>query len=209
MSEVTSTVFIVDDDAEMRESLVYLLQSVGIRTRTYSSASSFLEDYHPGEPGCLVCDVRMPDLSGLDLVERLIAAGIHLPVIFMTAYADVPMAVRALKSGASEFIEKPFNAQAMLERIQRAVTEDRARRAASAQWHELSQLLELLTDKERDALAMILEGIPNKNMAHRLEISERAVEMRRSSIMRKLRVHSTAELIRLVTQYECRTQPDR
>lgn len=95
MPEIASTVFIVDDDAEMRDSLVYLLQSVGIRTRTFASASSFLLEYRHDEPGCLVCDVRMPDLSGLDLAERLLAAGIHLPVIFMTAYADVPMAVRA------------------------------------------------------------------------------------------------------------------
>lgn len=202
MSEPLSTVFIVDDDADMRDSLDYLLRSVGIATRTYPSATAFLSDYQTSQPGCLVCDVRMPDLSGLDLAERLVRTGVRLPVIFMTAHADVPMAVRALKSGAAEFIEKPFNAQAMLERIQRALAEDRRQRTAAAEWNEFAERMATLTDKERESLAMVLEGAPNKAMAARLEITERAVEMRRASIMKKLQAHSLAELIRLVTEHE-------
>src|SRR5262249_6173321 len=128
MSDARSLIYVVDDDPDSRESLVYLLQTVGLRVRAFSSASEFLLKFDIDQPGCLVCDIRMPEISGLDLFERLIAAGASLPVIFITAYADVPMAVRALKSGAAEFIEKPFNAQAMLEKIQRALAEDTRRR---------------------------------------------------------------------------------
>lgn len=202
MSDAPSTVFIVDDDDEMRNSLEYLLKSVGIATRTYASATAFLAEYQRSQPGCLVCDVRMPDLSGLDLAERLVQAGIRLPVIFMTAHADVPMAVRALKSGAAEFIEKPFNAQSMLERIQRAMVEDRRQRAAAAHWNDFAAKMATLTPKERESLAMVLEGAPNKAVAARMDITERAVEMRRASIMKKLNAHSLAELIRLVTEHE-------
>lgn len=195
-------VFIVDDDDEMRESLVYLLRTVGLSTRSYRSAREFFAEYRQDWPGCLVCDVRMPDVSGLDLYERLVQAGGTLPVIFMTAYADVPMAIRALRSGAVEFIEKPFNAQVMLERIQRAIVTDREGRQLALKWDEFGQRMASLTDKEHEALQLIMEGAPNKAIAVRLGISERAVEMRRASVTKKLQVHSLAELIRLVTQYE-------
>jgi FixJ family two-component response regulator len=202
MTEPTPTVFLVDDDADMRDSLVYLLHSVGIATRAFPSATAFLAEYASGQPGCLVCDVRMPDMSGLELYERLLVAGVQLPVIFMTAYADVPMAIRALKSGAVEFVEKPFHAQTMLERVQRALAEDRHRRTEAARWQGVEERIATLTDKEREVLAQIMEGAPNKAIAVKVEITERAVEMRRASIMKKLDVHSLAELIRLVTQYE-------
>jgi len=202
MDDVPPTVFVIDDDTDMRESLAFLLQSVGIATRVFSTGTAFLAEYRSDQPGCLVCDVRMPDMSGLELYERLVTAGLQIPVIFMTAYADVPMAVRALKSGAVEFVEKPFNAQTMLERIQQAIAEDRRRREESARWQEVGIRMESLTEKEREVLRMILDGAPNKAIAAKTEITERAVEMRRASIMRKLEVHSLAELIRLVTQYE-------
>lgn len=195
-------VFIVDDDDDLRDSLAYLLRSVGMVTRTYRSASEFFAEYRHEWPGCLVCDVRMPDISGLELYERLTAAGGILPVIFMTAFADVPMAIRALRSGAVEFIEKPFNAQVMLERIQRAIVADHDERQLIARWEEFGQRMTSLTDKEHEALKLLMEGAPNKLIAVKLGISERAVEMRRASITRKLQVHSLAELIRLVTQYE-------
>ena len=202
MDERPPIVYIIDDDKDLRDSLEYLLESVRIATRAYSSATVFLEDFRPEQHGCLVCDVRMPDMSGLELYERLVAAGARLPVIFMTAYADVTMAIRALKSGAVEFVEKPFNAQTMLERIQRALAEDRERREEANQWQAVSARMEALTDKEREVLTMILAGAPNKAIAAKTEITERAVEMRRASIMRKLQVHSLAELIRLATRYE-------
>lgn len=197
----TAMVHIVDDDQEMRESLHYLLRSVGIESRTYDQAAEFLNAYQSAQGGCLVCDVRMPGLSGLDLAERLVQAGYRLPVILMTAYADVPMAVRALKLGAAEFIEKPFNSQMMLERIQRALSDDRENRATAEQWREFAERMEQLTPRESEALAMILEGAPNKTMAMRLAVTERAIEMRRASMMKKLNVKSAAELIRKVTEY--------
>jgi len=202
MAEAPATVFIVDDDTDMRDSLAYLLQSVGIASRAFSSANLFLNEFRTDQPGCLVCDVRMPDMSGLELYERIVTAGGQIPVIFMTAYADVPMAIRALRTGAVEFVEKPFNAQTMLERIQRALAEDRERRESAAHWRDVGVRMDSLTDKEREVLAMILEGAPNKAIAAKTEITERAVEMRRASVMRKLQVHSLAELIRLVTQFE-------
>lgn len=197
-----STVYIVDDDPDMRTSLEFLFRSMGIVAKGFSSANAFLAEYRSEMPGCLVCDVRMPDLSGFDLTAKLTAAGAVIPVIYMTAYADVPMAIRALKSGAHEFIEKPFNAQSMLEKVQRAIQADRYRRIMMAQWQSFSIRLQSLTGKEQEALKMILEGVPNKVMAARLSISERAVEMRRASIMHKLNTSTVAELIRLVTQFE-------
>ncbi|MES2794086.1 MAG: response regulator [Planctomycetota bacterium] len=206
MLESPSIIYVVDDDTDSRESLLYLLQTVGLPTRAYPSAIEFLRELDINQPGCLVCDVRMPGMSGLDLFEKLTASGSQLPVIFITAYADVPMAVRALKSGAVEFVEKPFHAQTMLERIQRALAEDRRRRAELAIWSEFSLRLESLTEKERETLTFVREGAPNKAIAMRLNITERAVEMRRASLMKKLHAHSLAELIRLVTQAEIHSE---
>lgn len=201
MSSDQAVVYIVDDDVDMRDSLAYLMKSVGLQTQTFGSAEAFFAAYSRQSSGCLVCDVRMPDMSGLDLYERLVAEGAALPVIFMTAYADVPMAIRALKSGAVEFVEKPFHAQSMLERVQRALAEDRIRRDEAARFAETEQSILSLTEKEKEALALIMEGAPNKTIAAKFDITERAVEMRRASIMRKLHVRSLAELIRLVTEY--------
>ena len=197
-----ATAFIVDDDPDMRGSLEYLIQSVGIATVAYASASEFFAEFQPARSGCLVCDVRMPEMSGLDLLDHLNRLGSRLPVILMTAYADVPMAIRALKLGAAEFIEKPFNAQLMLEAIQRALAEDCGRRASLEVWEDFAQRMGHLTEKERKTLAMLLSGAPNKMIAARLEITERAIEGRRASIMKKLAVNSFAELVRHVTRYE-------
>ncbi len=206
MFEAPSLIYVVDDDADSRESLLYLLQTVGLTARAFSSAAEFLLALDINQPGCLVCDVRMPGMSGLDLFEKLTAAGSQLPVIFITAYADVPMAVRALKSGAAEFIEKPFHAQTMLERIQRALATDRQRRIEAANWKEFQQRFDSLTEKERETLAFVRDGAPNKAIAMRLGITERAVEMRRASLMKKLQAHSLAELIRLVTEAEVNSE---
>jgi FixJ family two-component response regulator len=197
-----TSVYIVDDDAEMRSSLEFLIQSVGIETRSYASAREFLADFQPDSHGCVICDVRMPETSGLDLFEQMNRSGIQTPVILMTAYADVPMAIRALKLGAEEFIEKPFSGQLMLEAVQRVLAEDRGRRASREAWDEFAGRMAQLTDKERTTMSLILAGVPNKTMAARLEITERAVEVRRASIMKKLGVKSFAELVRLVTHFE-------
>ncbi len=195
-------VFIVDDDVDMRDSLAYLLGSVGIAHEGFGSATDFLARFHAEAPGCLVCDVRMPDMSGLELYERIVERGGILPVIFMTAYADVQMAVRALKSGAAEFVEKPFHAQTMLERIQAALVTDQRRRAEWNERRSLQERFESLTAKERETLSLILAGDPNKAIAAKLGVSERAIEMRRASLMKKLRAHSLAELIRHATLLE-------
>ena len=206
MLDTPSVIYVVDDDADSRESLLFLLHTVDLPARAFSSAAEFLQQLDLNQPGCLVCDIRMPGMSGLDLFEKLTALGSQLPVIFITAYADVPMAVRALKSGAAEFVEKPFHAQTMIERIQRALVADRQQREEAAHWSVFQQRLESLTEKERETLAFVREGAPNKAIAMRLSITERAVEMRRASLMKKLDAHSLAELIRLVTAAEIHSE---
>ncbi len=200
--DVEPIVHVVDDDPDMRDSLTFLMHSVGLTTRVYTSAVDFLAVYRDDRPGCLLFDVRMPEISGLELYEQLVAQGVRLPVIFMTAFADVPMAVRALKSGAVEFLEKPFDRQSLLERVQRAISDDIYRRSVGDQWSDFGRRLSDLTSREREVLELVLTGIPNKAIAGRLDITERTVELRRSSLMKKLLVQSTVELIRSVTQYE-------
>jgi FixJ family two-component response regulator len=202
MFDTLATVFVVDDDADSRDSLAYLLTTVGLTTRAFSSAAEFLKSVDIHQAGCLICDVRMPEISGLDLLERLSATGFILPVIFITAFADVPMAVRALKSGAVEFVEKPFEAKGMLARIRNALQQDQRRRQQIAQWSEVEQRVVSLTDKERETLVFVRDGAPNKAIATKLQITERAVEMRRAALMKKMQVHSLAELIRVVTEHE-------
>lgn len=196
------TVYIVDDDPDMRDSLQWLMKTVGLRVEAFCSATEFLESFQAGSPGCLIFDVRMPGTSGLELYEALVARGETLPVIFMTAYADVPMAVRALKSGAIEFVEKPFDRQALLDRVQRALKEDAARQRRLADNEALRLRFERLTDKEREVLELIKEGQPNKAISAALCITERAVEMRRSSLMKKLEARTLAEMIRLSVERE-------
>jgi len=197
-----SIVYIVDDDPDMRDSLRWLMKTVGLRARTFASASEFLRDFTPDGPGCVILDVRMPGTSGLDLFEELVARGEGLPVIFITAYADVPMAVRAMKSGAVEFVEKPFNRQTLLDKVQRAIKDDAERRGRIAARDQLAQRFHRLTDKEREVLELIKQGRPNKEIASHLRITPRAVELRRSSLMRKLGVRSLIELLRLTVLHE-------
>jgi FixJ family two-component response regulator len=191
------TVYLVDDDADLRDSLRWLMETVGLRVRSFGSAAEFLREFSPDGPGCLVLDVRMPGKSGLDLFEELVARGEGMPAIFMTAFADVPMAIRAMKSGAVEFVEKPFNRQNLLDKVQRAIEEDARRRDLLADRQALESRFRSLTDKEREVLDLIKEGLPNKAIAVRLEITPRAVEMRRAGLMRKLAARSLAELLRL------------
>jgi FixJ family two-component response regulator len=196
------TVYIVDDDPDMRDSLRWLLKTVGLRTVTFPSAAELLRGFTGGGPACLVLDVRMPGTSGLDLLEEMTARGLKTPVLFITAHADVPMAVRAMKSGAVEFLEKPFNGQVLLEKVQRAVKDDADRLARQAHLDEVRARLETLTGKEREVLRMIRDGRPNKEIATRLEVTPRAVELRRASLMRKLGVSSLPELLRLAIGHE-------
>jgi FixJ family two-component response regulator len=196
------TVYIVEDDEDMRDSLRWLMKTVGIHVETFASAREFLRHFAPSGPGCLVFDVRMPDTSGLDLFEELVARGQDMPVIFITAYADVPMAIRAMKSGAVEFVEKPFNRQTLLEKVQRAIKDDVKRFRLRADRAAVRARFDTLTAKEREVLELVKEGRPNKEIASCLMITPRAVEMRRSSLMKKLCAHSLAELLKLTIAHE-------
>jgi len=202
-------VYIVDDDPDMRDSLRWLMKTVGLHAETFSSATDFLRDFVSADPGCVILDVRMPGISGLDLFEELVARGEGMPVIFITAFADVPMAVRAMKSGAVEFVEKPFNRQTLLDKVQRAIKEDCERRGRLVARQSVRQRFRRLTEKEQEVVDLIKEGLPNKEIANRLEITSRAVELRRSSLMRKLGVRSLAELLRLSIAHESASEDAR
>ena len=195
-------VFIVDDDADMRDSLHWLMQSNGLAVQSYQSVVEFEEAGQSGRHGCLILDVRMPGTSGLQFYERFIARGGTMPVIFITAYADVPTAVTALKSGAADFLEKPFDRQTLLERVQRAILLDAKQRSERQRQSEVAGLMAQLSSREDQVLGLLMKGLPNKTIAVQLKISERAVEMRRASLMKKLAVNSVPELVRLATQFE-------
>ncbi len=203
-----ATVYVVDDDPDMRDSLRWLMATVGLGVETFASADAFLKGFRPQGPGCLVFDVRMPGTSGLDLFEELARRGEAMPVIFITAHADVPMAIRAMKSGAVEFVEKPFNRQTLLEKVQRAIKDDVARRALFADREAIRARFRALTAKEREVLGMIMEGRPNKAIAIQLAITPRAVEMRRASLMKKLGARSLVEMMKLALAVE-EPPPDR
>ncbi len=202
------TVYIVDDDPDMRDSLRWLFRTVGIDSVAFPTAEQFLSAPRAEGPSCLVLDVRMPGTGGMDLFEAMIARGYMIPVLFITAYADVPMAVRALKSGAVEFIEKPFNGQALLEKVQRALQEDARRLDREAESEVVRSKLSRLTDKEHEVLGMIRAGRANKEIAHQLDLTPRAVELRRASLMRKLGVHSLPELLRLTILHVPDAEPE-
>jgi FixJ family two-component response regulator len=193
-----STVFIVDDDQAVRDSLALLVQSVGLNAETFASAQDFLDAYQAKRRGCLITDIRMPGMSGLDLQERLSADRYHIPVIVLTGYGDVPAAVRALKGGAIDFVEKPFNPQALLDLIQQAIVRDGELREQSAREVDRADRMALLTAREQEVLAPVVAGKANNVKAVDLNISERTVELHRGRIMKKMRARSLAELMRIM-----------
>ena len=188
-------VHVVDDESAIRDSLGMLLRSVGLKSRAYAGAREFLESWHPLAAECLVCDVRMPGMSGLELQEALNARGANLPVVLITGHGDVAMAVRAMKAGASDFIEKPFNDQVLLDAVNRALA--RARDGQGAGRAEVEARLETLTPREREVLLLVAEGRPNKVVAARLGLSTRTVEVHRAKVMEKMQARSLAELVRM------------
>jgi two-component system response regulator FixJ len=203
MMERESTVFVVDDDSDLRESLGWLFESAGLRVKSYSTAQEFLADYKTEDPGCLLLDVRMPGLSGLDLQEELRRRGVPPPIIIMTGHARVPMAVRALKSGAIDFIRKPFSDQSLLERVRQAIDLDRRTRQMRMECTKFAALLADLTPREREVMNLVIAGKPNKIIAADLGISPKTVEIHRGRVMEKMQVGSVAELVRLDSL--CRT----
>lgn len=192
----TSVVYIVDDDEGARTSLAWLLNSVDIRTECFAGAAAFLDGYDPLLPGCLVLDVRMPEISGFQLQERLNALSSELPIIFVSGHGDIPMSVRALRNGAVDFFEKPYNPQQMLDRIQITLKEVQQRHPERARRAELRDKMKLLSPREREVLDRMLRGDVSKVIARDLNISARTVDVHRASIKDKLGCHSSAGLVR-------------
>src|SRR3984893_17292774 len=191
------TVYVVDDDDGMRRALDTLLGTVGYKTAVFSRPSEFLVNYTPNAPGCLVLDIRMPDMSGLELQQHLNRMGSMLPVIFITGHGDVPMAVQAMKEGAFEFIQKPFRDQDLLDRINHALKQDAENRSTVARRTEVLHRLESLTPRERQVMDLVVEGAANKVIAIDLDLSERTVEIHRAKVMEKMGARSVAHLVKL------------
>jgi FixJ family two-component response regulator len=197
MTEPDRLVFVVDDDASLRESLKDLLHSVGLRVEAFASAQEFLRTKRPDVPSCLVLDVRLKGLSGLDLQKRLVEGDIDIPIIFITGHGDVPMAVQAMKAGALEFLRKPFRDQELLDAVQQALERDRKGREQRAEIAELRSRFDSLTPREREVMALVAAGLLNKQVAGELGTSEASVKVHRQHVMEKLGADSLAELVRM------------
>jgi RNA polymerase sigma factor (sigma-70 family) len=197
MTELHPIVYVIDDDPSIRGALRSLIHSVGLRVELLSSTGEFLQRERPDVPSCLVLDIRLPGKSGLDFQRQLAEANIPIPLIFITAYADVPMSVRAMKAGAVEFLTKPFRDQDLLDAIQVALERDRKRRQQEAEIAILRARFEALTPRERAVLPLLLSGLRNKQIAAELGISEAAVKVHRSQLIRKVGADSLAELVRM------------
>ncbi len=190
-------VYVVDDDFSVRASLEDLLASVGLNSMTFGSTREFVEFQRPDAPGCLILDVRMPGMSGLDFQDEMLRSGILLPVIFITAHGDIPMSVRAMKAGALEFLTKPFREQDLLDAISRGLSHDRLRRGAADALAELQCRLVSLTEGERKVMDLVVTGLLNKQIAAKLGVSEVTVKVRRGALMRKMQADSLATLVKL------------
>ena len=193
----TPMVFVVDDQQAVRDSLRWLLESIGIPVRDYPTAEDFLRDYEPAQPGCLILDVRMPGMSGLDLQEELARRGIELPTIVITAHAEVPMAVRAVKAGAVDFIQKPFSHELLLDRVKQALEIDTQDREVRNRRDDARRRLAALTPREREVTVMVAEGRANKAIAAALGVAIKTVEVHRGRAMEKMQAENLAELIRI------------
>ena len=191
------TVFIVDDDTAICEAMGMLLDSVDLSHRAFNSASEFLESHSENDNGCLVLDIRMPGLSGLELQEQLNAMGSSIPIIFITGHGDVPMAVEAMQNGAVDFIQKPFRDQVLLDRISDALKLADERYTEHERTTEIKACVALLTPREKDVLELVVTGKPNKIIAHELDVSQRTVEIHRARVMDKMQARSLAELVRM------------
>lgn len=192
-----STVFVVDDDHAMRTSLQWLIESTGMSVQTFDSADAFLANYYPGRAGCLLLDVRMPGMSGLELQAYLEREGYRLPVIMITGHGDVAMAVKSMKSGAVDFIEKPFHDEDLLRSIRNALDYDEKTRASRSAKADIAMRLAELTPREHEVMAMVTDGKSNKEIAAALGVSAKTVEAHRARVMEKMRASSLAELVRM------------
>jgi two-component system response regulator FixJ len=193
-----ATVFVVDDDDAVRESLVFLMKSVSLKAESFASAQAFLDAYNPNRPGCLVLDIRMPGMSGLELQDKLSQIGSILPIIFITGHGDVPMAVKAIKAGAADFVQKPFRDQELIDRIREVLEEDTQARVEKLQKNEILRRMGTLTEREREVMEHVVNGKANKVVAIDLNVSQRTVEIHRANVMEKMKARSLAQLVRLV-----------
>ncbi len=191
------TVFVVDDDPSVRTAVQRLLDSVGLPCETFGNAPEFLQRVQRGVEGCVILDVRMPGPSGLDLQKSLAAMGQDIPIVFVTAYADVPLTVRAMKAGALEVLTKPFDDQALLDVVNAALARARVRRQEREETGRLRVLYDSLTPREREVMALVVTGLPNKQVAHQLGTSERTVKAHRAQVMHKMQADSLADLVRM------------
>ncbi len=197
MNERAPIVFVVDDDPSVRRSIKRLIGSVGLQVELFGSAQEFLLSKRPDAPSCLVLDIRLPGISGLDFQHELAEANIHIPIIFITAHGDIPMTVRAMKAGAVEFLTKPFREQDLLDAIQVALERDRARRQGDAEIAVLRERFESLTPREREVLPWVVSGLLSKQIADAIGTSEASVKVHRSQLMRKMAADSVPDLVRM------------
>ena len=195
--EAQSIVFVVDDDASLREAIKSLLRSVGLEVEVFGTAADFLKHKFPDVPACLVLDIRLPGVSGLDFQAELAKANIHIPIVFITGHGDIPMTVRAMKAGAVEFLTKPFRDQDLLDSVQIALDRDRARRAQDKAVHEVRVHFDALTPREQEVIAFVTAGLMNKQIAAELGVSEITVKVHRGSVMKKMGARSLADLVRM------------
>jgi len=196
-TEEEAVVFVVDDDEDLRDGLSNLLRTVGLQVKGFASATDFLKSKLPDAPSCLVLDVRLPGMSGLDFQSELTKKNIGIPIVFMTAHGDIPMTVRAMKGGAVEFLPKPFHDQSMLDAVHSALEKDRQRRKGIGDTSQLRSRFDSLTSREQEILAYVASGLLNKQIAAEVELSEITVKVHRASVMRKMGAKSLADLVRM------------
>jgi len=197
VTKIDSIVYVIDDDPSIREAITSLIRSVGMSVQAFGSAREFMASSRPNAPACLVLDVRMPGLSGLELQRELTDAGISIPIIFITGHGDIPMSVRAMKAGAVEFLTKPFRDQDLLDAIEQAIDRDRELRKQQAGIADLRDRFERLTPREREVMELVVAGLLNKQIAVRLGISEITVKLHRHQVMEKMKADSLADLVRM------------